>query len=502
MWRKPGFLITLMVLFALAWLFRPFFHGFVMSFVESPLSLVFWLVLLAGIWSAAKRVGPLKWVQVGTGSYTVRATRPGSGLLLFTYLVVAVVVLAGLSLESEFRYLVTSRSTDYTERSTLPNFTPVRLTPKTVAQRYADDSFQNPQEYLGDSQIALIDNKLQRVFPRLPESGLLYFFNKLTGFVIVDVDTLVRKVEIVDQKFNLAEGIGIFDNIYYQLPLKHYFVKYSSEPIYLKKQDGTWVTVVSYMKYQGFPFTKPVWGGVVVVEQNGTMTDYSPEQAQEIDFLKGNRLYPKELTAFYSHSYAYRGGLINKWFLHRNETEVVSLHGEEAIFHLPSDEGFKQVMVAEPYGRSYGIYKIFIYDATTGKREVINYDQNSQLTGPIAAADYIKKEFPTYDWSSFGLAEPRPITIKGELYWLMSVVPADSAGIATTVLLNTKTNQVLQAKTEADLVAILKGDATTSLPPTAPSPGTPAPNTNEQLRKRIEEIQQQLEDLKKLLPAS
>jgi hypothetical protein len=411
-----------------------------------------------------------------------------------SYLAILIVVLFGLFLQSEFRYLITAKEVDYAKRDQLPTVQPVRLTPKQVAKRYADDSFQNPQEHLGDSQIVLIDGKLTRVSPRLPDGGILYLLKKMSGFVTVGVDTLERKVDISNQEFKYSEGVGIFDNLYYQLPLKKYLVDYSKEPIYLKDDLGQWVTVVPYITYHGFPFRIPDWGGVMVIKADGTINDYTPYEAQQISYLKGNRIYPKELVQYYSSSYAYRGGLINKWFIHKNETEIVSLPSDESTIHSATTEGFKQIVVAEPYGRSYGVYRIFIFDVTSGKREVIEYDQNSQLTGPVSAADYIKKSFPTYSWDTFLLVEPRPLAINDQLYWLLSIIPNDSAGIAKTVFLNAKTNVVTGVDTKEEIEKFLLGETVVS--------GTvsdqPADKQAE-IKAKIEAIEKEINDLKQLV---
>ncbi len=487
-------ILTLVVL-GLAYLFRPVFHGFLMGFVASPLSLVALGLVLFGAWRIRGQLKRFRLIPSGDGNYSVKADR-WSWRAVSLYGLLIGLVMIGLGIEREARLAVTAHRIDYAVRPDLPTFEPLRLTPKAVAQRYADDTFQNPQEHLGDSQIVLVGDRLKRVFPRLPDGAILTLVNKLTGFVVVDVGTLERNVTIEDAKFQIAEGIQIFDNLFYRLPLKRFFVDYSNEPIYLPDDQGGWVTVVPYVRYRGFPFTVPEWGGVMLIHQDGSMEDLTPEQAAARPYLAGNRLYPKELTHWYAASYAYRGGLLNKWFLHRNETEVVSLEGEESILHVATTEGFKQLVVAEPYGRSYGIYRIFVFDATTGKREVLEFDQSSQLTGPVAAADYIRKEFPTYDWSLFRLSEPRPVLRNGSLSWLFSVVPSDAAGIATMAVLDAKTNGVFQAKTADELRSVLAGSA-----PAAPAAATQPPSTTE-LRVRLDAIQRELDAAKQLVPAN
>lgn len=482
-------IIILLVIF---WVFRPFLHSFLISFIIYPLRLVLILLVIFGAWTIKKQFGPIRIVPEGENRYVLRAGKIPF-FKLVSYFTLFVLVIIGIFLEQEIRYILAAHQIDFQVRRTLPQFEPIRLTPKQVAARYAQDSFQNPQEHLGDSQIVLIDGKLQRVFPRLPDGTLLYLIKKLSGFVTVEVDTLDRKVAISDQEFSLSEGVGIFDNLYYRLPLKRYFVNYASEPIYLKNDTGQWITVVPFIKYRSFPFTVPYWGGVMVVDSQGIITEYSPEQVQQISYLKGNRLFPKELVSYYTDAYAYKGGLLNKWFIHKNQTEIVHLPSDEQVIHVATTEGLKQVVVAEPFGRSFGIYKIFIFDATSGKPEVVEFNQQTQLTGPVAAADYIKKEFPTFDWNAFSLAEPRPVKINDDLYWLLTIAPNDSAGIAATVLLNAKTNAVLRASNESEVRSLLAGKTVET------SPTVPGIDKNQQIKQQIESIQKQLDSLKQLV---
>lgn len=488
--------IFLIILVLIIWFFRPFFHPFLMSFVISPLKLILIILLVLGAISLFRKLGKVKLVQTGPGSYGFKTSKSVPPVTIFTYVIVLILVLIGLGMENEIRYYITSRQINYEKRANLPEFSPIRLTPKPVAARYAADTFQSPQETLGDSQIILDKGKMVRVFPRIPDGGLLYLINKMTGFVTVEVDTIDRQVNINDQTFKYSEGIGITDNIYFQLLKKKYFVSYTSEPIYLKDDQNKWITVVPYMTYSGFPFRMPKWAGVMVVRSDGSIQDLTPEAAQKISYFKGNRLYPKELSTYYSQSYSYKEGLLNKWFLHKNQPEIVNLPGDENIIHASTKEGFKEVIVAEPYGRSYGVYKIFLFDATSGKREIIEYDQNSQLTGPVAAADYIKRSFPTYNWNNFQLAEPRPVKYQGNLNWLLSIIPNDSAGIATTVLLDAKTNKVTEVKSESELLNLLAGANVTPTPTTSNPP--PADKTT-QIQAQIDTIQKQLDELKNLL---
>ncbi len=487
---KSRRIIISIIVLCIAWLLRPWLHPLLMAVVIAPLKFILLLGLIVMIVSIIRRVGPIRTVRRSAANYTLEATKPLSAAKTVSALVLFAVIIVGLGIEDQLRIARTAATIDYQERTTLPEFTPLRLTPKQVAERYAHDTFQSPQERLGDSQIALIDNRLQRVFPRLPDGALLYFIRPLTGFVTVATDTLDRTVNISDQEFRYAEGIGVFDNLYYRLSLKRYFVTYSSEPTYLKDDQGEWITVVPFITYKGFFLPVPTWGGVMVVHSDGTIDEYTPDEAVQISYLAGNRLYPKELASYYARSYAYSDGLINNWFIHRDQSEVVQLPNDETVIHAPTTEGFKQIVVAEPYGRSYGIYKIFLFDATTGKREIISYTNDTQLTGPVAAADYVKKEFPTYDWTAFSLSEPRPLLINNELHWLMSIIPNDAAGIAATIFVNAQTNAISKVTTPAELQALLTRGIVQDDQPV---------DTNATLLDHINTMQQELDSLRELL---
>lgn len=482
--------VLYVALLAIAWVLRAFWHPLIMEFLIHP---IFAILLAVEIWIIILLVRVFrgaKWVRDGR-KVTLKLAHPLKKWRVTGVVLVAIALMIFAASEQAWRYKLAASDLSFTTRESLPSFSPVRLIPKPVATRFAEDSFQSPQEYLGDSQIALIDGSLQRVYPRLPDGWLLYLTQKMSGFVTVNVDQLDREVKIYDQPFAVAEHIGIFDNIYYRLVSHKYFVTYSSEPIYLKDDQGQWITVVPYMSYKGIVIRTPYWAGVSVVRSDGSITDYTPEQAQEISYLKGNRLYPKELANFAADAYSYKNGILNNWFLHKDQAEVVRLPSDETIIHAATSEGLKEVIVAEPYGRSYGVYRIFLIDAATGQREIINYDLNSQLTGPIAAADYIRREFPTYNWNTFSLSEPRPLTINGQLHWLLSVVPNDNAGIATTVLLNAQTNKVIQIDSVAQLNQLIAGQL---------DPTTIPANTDANLRSAVDKLQEQLDALKELLP--
>lgn len=505
--------LVLILTIGIVWMFRPWFHSPIMFIYTRPIAALFgiffvfllsWLiadkirkadpanpsifqkiivpitvfhyfVFLISFWFfifvLIIEVSILSKIMKGKKTENSKSEKPNFGrrrFFIFSCVVVLIIWFLTLSFEADIAYLITSKKIDFKERQNFPIVDPIRILPKEVATRYASDSFQNPQEYLGDSQIVLVKGEIKRVFPRLPEGSLLYFINKMSGFMVIDVSSLERKAEVIDQPFKYSEGVGVFDNIYFQLYKKKFFVEYY-EPIYLFDSiKNEWVTVVPYASYKYFPIRMPVWGGFMVVYSDGRIEDHKPEDAMSLSFTKNNRVFPKELARYYTESYAYKGGLINKWFFHKDQPMIDETEDEPQPFHISTTEGYKQVLFAKPVSSSYGIFKIFIFDATSGEAEIMNFDQNSLLSGAVTSIDYVRRRFPYVDYDSFFVAEPRPFVVNNNFYWLFSLIDAGGAGVAYTVAVDARTNEVIIFNNEGELKNFMKG-GTASYPVNTPA---------------------------------
>jgi hypothetical protein len=388
---------------------------------------------------------------------------------------------------------------EYINITSLPEIIPPRIIPKQVADRFASDSFQNPQEKLTDSQIVMNNGQLQRVYGRIPEGLLLTLKNKLSGFVTVNVSSFENNSEIVDQEFKYSEGLQITDNLSFQLKKKRYFAQYS-EPIYLKDPNSDqWYTAVPYISYKGFPIRIPKWGGVMIVDKDGNITDYTPEQAMQLPMAKNNRIYPKELSRIYTQAYSYKNGIFNKWFLHKDQIEIDENENLQQPYHLPTPGGYKQMLFTKPYGNSFGIYKVFIFDATTGKIELLSYAQNTQLIGPTAAKQYVEKNYPSIDYSQFSIVEPRPVTANNNLYWMFSIIQGNGSGIAHTVLVNAQTTEVSEIKDMAELDKFLNHGPVNNDKSANTSKSTDKQTDNSELKARLEKVQTELNSILKLI---
>ncbi|PIS06586.1 hypothetical protein COS66_01405 [Candidatus Berkelbacteria bacterium CG06_land_8_20_14_3_00_43_10] len=480
--------LILLALIVLIWIFRPWFHGSLIGIYKHPLTFIIPVFIIVYLILFVIRVKKVSLKQSEKSPIVAKSV----GRFMSGFVCLSILSMIIFSTESDISHFINSKEINFTSITTLPEIDKLRLLPKQVATRYGADSLQNPQEYLGDSQIVMVDGKQERVFPRLPDGGILYFIKKLNGFVTVDASKLDKKAEIIDQEFKYSEGVGVFDNIYYQLYKQKYWVDFVDQPIYLKDpQTQKWLTVVPYIKYKHFPIRTPYWGGFMTITSDGMITDYAPEAAQTLPLTIGNRVQPKEIARFYAESYGYRNGLLNYWFIHKDQPEIDEVNYGDQPFHISTQEGYKQFVVTRPVGGSYGIFKIFIFDTTTAKAEIIEYDQSSLLTGPVAALDYAQKEFPEIDYNNFFLDEPRPITSKGRLYWLISIVGSNSAGIAKNVVVDAQTTKVTSFQNKQEIEDFINSGKVIATPTTEPTKPTTA-----DIETKIKAIQDQLEQLK------
>ncbi|MCK4429064.1 MAG: hypothetical protein KAU95_01715, partial [Candidatus Aenigmarchaeota archaeon] len=367
----------------------------------------------------------------------------------------------------------------------------------TVAYRYAKDSLQLAQYKLGTENIVNINNSLSWSFPLVPDGELLQFMIKNKGIVIVDATKQEKNSQIIEKDLEIGEDMQIFDNLYWNLYNERYFVEFD-DSYYIYKNDEiyTIIPVISYKHqfYYGLLYTLPEFDGLFIVDSSGKIEFLEPEQAQELELLKDNRIFPDKLARLYVASYAFKNGLINYFFIHEDQTEIQDLDYNRQPFLLDTEKGLKWFVSTEPYGESHGIFKIFLIDARTGEIGLLELPGES-LTGPIKAAAFVRKSNPIVDWSRFGLAEPLPFFMDSTLYWKVVVVPADSAGIAYQAFVNAETNEVTELNTNEEIINFVKGSYEEGSKDSEEVVKEEGKNVIEQIENKISEIEELLEKL-------
>jgi hypothetical protein len=476
-------IIGILFLTGFIYYFRPWFHELIIFFFIKPTA-TFALISI---------------ILVGIGYLIQKNWLIHTSFILF-------ILFAGLfsfSTVIEQKYIVDS--TEYAPIDSLPETNSVRILPEGTAKRYLDDSFRESREKIGTINIVNFNDTLHWVAPKIPDGTLLYFTQKVNGVMIVDATKTQRTTTKIEKKLEIGEGIGIFDNIFWNLLKEKYFINLGE--IYYIYENNEILTVAPIIKYKfQFPVMIPYYAGVFTIKENGEINSLSPKEVQENPIFDGNRAYPEALARFYIDSYKYKHGILNAWFFHKDQIEIADVYGQnnKQPFLMPSEDGLKWIIATEPYGKSYGVFKIFLVDALTGKIEVLHLEDEKTLTGPVRVVSYIMQKFPIIDWSASKIVEPRPYVIDKTLYWMLSITPNDFAGIAYTVFVNSETNEVYAFQTDEEIFEFIKGEYTGK--PTDiiiddnkdQEKATINITRNQEIEEKIAEIEKLLQEIKNL----
>lgn len=346
----------------------------------------------------------------------------------------------------------------------LPETTEVRYLPMPVAEKYGENNLQDPRHHLGDMDPMDSGETLSWAVPLVPTGVWNRIAGQMTGFMVIDPKGSVEKVS---QPMTCGEGMWFHNNVYWRMFQTHYLAEYP-EVYYLRLGTGEVLGIASYIEYEWrFPVMVPTWGGVMVVHSDCRMEDLSPTEAMADPRFAGQRLFPEKLVRQIAGAWGYRNGIRNAWFVHMNQTEVPHIDNEvnQMPYLLPTAKGPMWFVGLEPYGPAYAIYKIMYVDAHSGK--LMLYDVPTDgLISPNRAAGYVRGSLPMYNWfvegdksrSGILLAiEPRPIVVRGVLYWQISVTNTDYAKILETVLLNASNESALLFQSAEELQSFLDG---------------------------------------------
>jgi len=334
-------------------------------------------------------------------------------------------------------------SLTYEEIATLPDTTAVRYLPMEVAWRYGENRLQEPRIKHVDADPIVTNDEVRWILTRAPKGMWNEWLRNSDGFTVVDSK---GDVSTIRQKMTFGEGMLGSDNILWKLRQQRYWSEVS-EIYYVQGGNGEVVAVAPYINYSlKFPITVPSLDGVFLVHSSGTIEDLTLEQAQQHPLLKDIRIFPEKLAKLYVQAYAYKNGIGNAFFTHQDQIKIPSVSetvgGNEMPFLLPTEAGQKWFVAANPWGAE-GIYRIFFVDAITGKIEFFSLPRDSALIGPKRAQGYITRAYPTFDWNQIMVLESRPIMREGILYWMFTLTPNNLAGIVDTVMVNSRTNEVL-----------------------------------------------------------
>lgn len=437
-------------------------------------------VVALGVWSIAP-LGVVRYILVAgfwmhpTGWVLILTTILLTGLLLWKERNTAATVFAVAACIALITYAVFShglsqyylvKDLNPTVIEVLPDSTYPRFLPFGVGAKFAAVKVQDSRHHIGDLD-PLLDSsngEMNFVGPRVPTGLWNQLTGQMDGFEVVYPN---GQVSTIHQAMKYGEGMYFRDNIAWPLRRTHYTVDLPE--YYYVLQDDEVLALAPYVRYvYRFPVRVPTWGGVFVIHADGQIEDLSPEAAMADSRFTGQRLYPEDLAKRIGRAWAYRNGVINAWFVHKDQTEVPTIADEDnqMPYLLPTGEGPEWFIGMEPYGPAYSIFKMLFINAHTGEIGLHEIAPESGITGPNAAISFVKAKFPGYTWYGQGgdeacgtmlAVEPRPLIRDGVLYWQLSITTKDYASVTLTVLANGKDNSVIYFNNLAELQRFLVG---------------------------------------------
>lgn len=514
--------IVLAVALLITWVFfKPLLHGPVMSIWRAPFPWVAAIIVITLGLLLSRRISP-----------TVADVQAGRNPRLRGYAITAAVAFFSFGALQGVNNLLVLRSlasnTTYERIDGLPSTGVVRLVPREVAGNIMNAGFNSPTERLTDLKVINTPDGLQWSAIRTPQGAIRKLTKKSGGLVLQDAQNPGRSLEELDAEFKYGPGLAIFDALSWQLKERRLLCDLAA-PVGILDREGKPLILVPYITYTGFPVRRPKLGGAFLVHPDGKIEDLSPEQAaKRPEIAASGRLFPDTLARRIQDAYALKGGIWNYLVTHNDQTQIVDTESNPQPYLLQGQGNTASwVSVAEPYGRSRATTAIFLTDSTTGRTRLWKVPPKDGLTGNARAVDIAEAQpIPGIDFGtggvqspnsgSFRAMEPRPVFVKGRLYFLVSVVPNTATTVTKTIVVDAQTNQAVEVfdanttKGLSDTLAFLTNgpsDETGSLPSDEPQSTTPSndrptsttPLSKAELQRRIDAlVEQQQESLKEL----
>jgi len=438
--------VTGVVLAVLGWYFRPWLHGVVYGLYTTPIALpvvVLGLVVLAFL---RPRLGTPGAAQVA--------------LVLAGFMLFVGIGGAGLLAGEELGKTTMTRSDTAGNLSETDPAKP-RVVPQSVATRYASNTLNFPQYRIAGGDITVRNGTPYWSYALAPDGTFNHLTKRQHGTVLVDMTEQNAEVDTVVGDLQKGIGPAFYNNYRFEtLKRADYLVQYQDP--YMVVHEGEQYIAVPYTKpefhWLPLPYTTPEWGGVVLLDRDGTVEDLSPAEARDHPALSGQKLYPFDLTRRKVAATKYRNGIVNTFTSHEDEIEVAPVPGEgnSQPFLVFTGAGPEYVVAVEPYGQAQGLKEVWTIDARTGEYE--RYSPTASLFGARKATDYVRQAARTTDWNRFTPSEPIPVVVDSQLYWQVRIVPEDSSGIAYTAFVNARSSDVHEVTTTAEVTAFLRGE--------------------------------------------
>lgn len=224
-----------------------------------------------------------------------------------------------------------------------------------------------------------------------------------------------------------------------------------NDVVFFTDDSGEWVEVVSLVRWSGFFFPRPEFGGVQIIRQHqggllntvkrilvGSGQWISPAEIGNYAFLKGQNILATDVSRYMAESFRFQEGFLAPFpGYHQGDVRIPdSADGTleqpfTGYFVLPGQTAgtLYHYFALEPRSRDkQGLNTSILIpaDGAAGVYVYQHYQRGGSLTGVSAVSAKVMESRKIYDWTHNRPAEHRPFIklINGEsrFFWLTTVV--------------------------------------------------------------------------------
>jgi hypothetical protein len=272
-----------------------------------------------------------------------------------------------------------------------------------------------------------------------------------------DFATPLNRTEV---NFDIGENLALSSNAYTaaikKLGAWQFFNYEPDEVKFFEREENDWVQVITLTKWIGFFIPRPVFGGVIVIEQLeknsfgnfisrasfGKGTFISPEDIAKYDYLKNQNLLSDNIARFTAESFRFQNGFLAPMpGYHNNDIRIPEMPTDQNQQPFVTYFNFKDILPSkngglyhyfglEPYQKDKKTLSTSIFIPSNGHDNTVYYydhaNHGNRYIGSSSVADKVVDSKKNYDWSSVHPAETRPyikmIDGRREFFWLSTIV--------------------------------------------------------------------------------
>jgi hypothetical protein len=196
-----------------------------------------------------------------------------------------------------------------------------------------------------------------------------------------------------------------------------------SNAIYIKDDKGTWIQIVTLIRWKGILFPRPEFGGVQIIrQQKGGLRSWferrftgcgewvPPEKVHRYSFLRGQSLVSPVVSRFIADSFRFQDGFLSPMpYYHYGDIRIPDMPDEVAVqpfvaFFKFDDERIGKLyhyFALEPYDEDKrGLAtSVFVPADGIGRVRVYNHAARGEsLVGTSAIAGIVRNTRKDYDW--------------------------------------------------------------------------------------------------------